>query len=59
MNEIFIRDYNNNFYGLGLFYPGDGIAMGAISLSLTSPVELLITDPKGRRLGKDPINNVK
>jgi hypothetical protein len=59
MNEIFIRDYNNNFYGLGLFYPGGGTAMGAISLSLASPAEILISDSLGRKLGKDPINNVE
>ncbi|MCG2690174.1 C39 family peptidase, partial [Candidatus Parcubacteria bacterium] len=54
-----IRDYNNNFYGLRLYYPGDGIAMKAISLSLASPAEILITDPLGRKLGKDPISDAE
>ncbi len=55
----YIRDYNNNFDGLRLFYPSDGIAVSTISLILASPAELLIIDPWGRRLGRDPMNEIE
>ena len=48
-----IRDYNNNFYGLRIYKKGDGITQSAITFALGSPAELLLTDPQGRKLGKD------
>jgi len=54
-----IRDYDNNFDGLRLFYPSDGTPVAAISLSLASPAEFLITDPQGRKLGKDSITGIE
>ena len=54
-----IRNYNNKFYGLRLFYPGDGIAMSALSVTLASPAEILVTDFLGRKLGKDPILGIE
>jgi parallel beta-helix repeat protein len=56
----YVYNYNNSFYGLRLFSPAFALkGVDSISLNLASPAELLITDPKGRRLGKDPINNVE
>ena len=54
-----IRGYENGFDGLRLFYPGNGIADSAISLNLASPAEFLVTDPIGRRFGKDPVTNAE
>ena len=48
-----IYAYNNNFRGLRFFVPGDGKPVSSISLALGSPAEFLITDPSGKRLGKD------
>jgi hypothetical protein len=56
----YVYNYNNSFYGLRLFSPAFALkGVDSISINLASPAELLITDPKGRRLGKDPINNVE
>ena len=54
-----VRGYDNGFDGLRLFYPGNGIADSAISLNLASPAEFLVTDPIGRRFGKDPSTNTE
>ena len=54
-----IRGYENGFDGLRLFYPSNGLAVSAISLNLASPAEFLITDPLGRRYGKDPTTNIE
>ncbi|HAZ03916.1 MAG TPA: hypothetical protein DCY97_17355 [Marinilabiliales bacterium] len=55
----FIRDYNNQFDGLRLYTPVlTGGPIDGISFNLASPAEMLITDPSGRRLGKDPISNI-
>ncbi len=54
----YVYDYNNQFYGLRLFSPTIA-GVDSISLNLASPAELLITDPQGRKLGKDPINNIE
>lgn len=62
LNEIFasfrflnqtgsMKLYRNEEWGLR------GVA--SISLNLASPAELLVTDPQGRKLGKDPINNIE
>lgn len=48
-----IRGYENGFDGLRIYKKGDGIAQSAITIVLGSPAELLITDPLGRKLGKD------
>lgn len=55
-----IRDYNNYFNKANLFsyLTTPRPITGAIYLYLASPAELLITDPLGRKLGKDPINNI-
>lgn len=57
-NSVNIRDYNNYFDGLRL-YSAALVGIDGISFNLASPAELLITDPLGRRLGKDPIANVE
>ncbi|MFQ6083824.1 MAG: hypothetical protein ACE5WD_10760 [Candidatus Aminicenantia bacterium] len=51
------QNYYNNFYGLRLFSPTIA-GVDSISLNFASPAELLITDPLGRKLGKDPISNI-
>ncbi|MDO8603932.1 MAG: YncE family protein [bacterium] len=53
----FIKNYNNNFDGLRLYSPVL-TAMKGMSFSLGSPAELLIIDPLGRRLGKDPTTGI-
>lgn len=54
-----IRDYNNYFDGLRLYIPTlAGGPIDGISLNLASPAELLVTDPQGRKLGKDPITGI-
>jgi len=53
----YVQNYNNYFYGLRLFSPTIA-GVDSISLHLASPAELLVTDPQGRKLGKDPINNI-
>lgn len=56
----YIQNYNNNFYGLRLFSPALALrGVDSISLNLASPAELLVIDPQGRKLGKDPINNIE
>ncbi|MFH1162234.1 MAG: PxKF domain-containing protein [Candidatus Jorgensenbacteria bacterium] len=52
-----IRDYNNQFEGVRLYSHFSGPVDG-ISLNLASPAELLVIDPQGRRLGRDPISNI-
>ncbi len=49
-----IYAYSNNFRGLRFFLPGYGRPVSSISLALESPAEFLITDPTGKKLGKDP-----
>ena len=55
----FVYNYNNNFQGLRLFSTLITPRKGLISMYLASPAEMLFTDPIGRRLGKDPTNNVE
>jgi len=54
------RNYSNNFLSMRLLTPviGQNIVPDAIYVSLASPAEFLITDPNGRRLGKDPVTGV-
>ncbi len=54
-----VYGYSNNFNGLRMFLPGDGMPVASISLALGSPAEFLITDPSGKRLGKDPLTGVE
>lgn len=54
-----IKDYNNHFYGMRVFRESNRKAVASLSIYVGSPVELLITDPLGRKLGKDPINNIE
>ena len=55
-----IRDYDNYFDKANIFnyleIPKP--ITGSIYFYLASPAELLIIDPLGRKLGKDPINNI-
>mgnify|MGYP001562903960 CR=1 FL=1 len=53
-----IRGYENGFDGLRIYKKGDGVAQSAITIALGSPAELFITDPLGRKLGKNK-NNVE
>jgi parallel beta-helix repeat protein len=54
----FAQNYHNSFSGLRLFSPEIVIREGFFSIHLCSPAELLVTDPQGRRLGKDPVNDI-
>jgi len=54
----YAQDYNNSFQGLRLFGPLTTLP-DSISVSLASPAELIITDPEGKKLGKNPITNTK
>lgn len=56
----FTRNYNNGFSSLRLFSPviGQNIVPDGIYISIASPAELLITDPQGRRLGRDPLTGI-
>ncbi|MBU4224036.1 C39 family peptidase, partial [Patescibacteria group bacterium] len=53
-----IRGYENGFDGLRIYKKGNGIAQSAMTIVLGSPAELLITDPLGRKLGKD-VNGIE
>ena len=58
--DSYVQNYNNYFYGLRLFHPTLALrGVDSISLNLASPAELLVTDPQGRKLGKDPINDIE
>jgi len=48
--------YNNDYSGLRL-YSGTSADLRTLRVSAHSPVELLITDPIGRKSGFDPITN--
>ncbi|MEK7657812.1 MAG: NosD domain-containing protein [Patescibacteria group bacterium] len=57
--NVEIQGYGNVFANARLF---DYLAApkkitGSITLMLGSPAELLVTDPQGKKLGKDPITN--
>lgn len=54
----YIYDYDNHFVSLRLF-SSVAILPDSISAHLASPGELLFTDSQGRKLGKDPINNIE
>jgi hypothetical protein len=53
--------YDNRYYGLRMFTGPEFVwtdRMSGLTISLHSPAELLLTDPQGRRTGRDPIRNV-
>ncbi len=52
-NPQFEKNYDNYFDGLRLFSLAPG-GIESIYLTLASPAEFLVTDPQGRKLGKDP-----
>lgn len=55
-----VQGYGNYFSKVNLFSylePPKKIT-ASMYLYLASPGELLVTDPQGRKLGKDPINNI-
>src|SRR5258706_1508079 len=51
-----LLDYNNSYYAIVL-YSGTPADPRTLRISAHSPVELLITDPLGRKLGFDPTTN--
>lgn len=55
-----IQDYNSYFARANLFsYLETPKKIAALmSIYLASPAELIITDPEGKRIGRDPINNI-
>lgn len=55
-----IQGYGNHFQKANLFSYSDipQQISAALYIYLASPAELLITDPLGRRLGKDPVSGV-
>ena len=55
-----VRDYDNYFDKANLFsyLETPKPITASLNLYLASPAELLITDPLGRRLGKDPITGI-
>ena len=52
---LHVRNYEGGFDGLRIYQKGGGIPRSSLSASVASPAELLLTDPLGRRVGKDPI----
>src|SRR3989344_5230027 len=53
------KDYQNTFHGVRIFDRIENVfSQEQIELTLASPAELLITDPDGKKLGKDPANNL-
>src|SRR3989344_5397481 len=54
-----VRGYNNEFDGLRVYIPWNGIAYSSMTLNLASPAEFLVTDPNGDRLGKDPVSGIE
>ncbi len=58
------RNYNNHYDGLRRFaalgsYDTRPVYYAGIDFTIASPAELLIIDSMGRKLGKDPINNIE
>lgn len=53
--DLALRNYEGGFDGLRIYKKGDGVAKSSLSVSIASPAELFLTDPLGRRTGKDPI----
>ncbi len=54
-----IRDYGSNSDGLRLYKPSNGQPAKSITFAGHSPIEILATDPLGRKLGKDPITGTE
>jgi hypothetical protein len=53
------KNYDNKIYGYRIYEPNpSGLASSAISFTLGSPAELLVTDTDGRKLGKDPLTGI-
>lgn len=58
INSTTQHAYGNSFYGVYSFGRGTlGLIPPSISYAVSSPAELLVTDPSGRRLGLDPSTN--
>lgn len=54
-NTTTTHNYGNQFESLRTFRQGTlGVIPSSISFAIASPAELLLTDPIGRRLGRDP-----
>ncbi|HTY39677.1 MAG TPA: hypothetical protein VMC43_01120, partial [Candidatus Paceibacterota bacterium] len=53
-----IQAYNNEFDKANLFsYHASPVdILGSMTVYIASPAELLITDPSGRRIGRDPVS---
>ncbi len=58
VSDQYMHNYANHFDGLRLFSPAIA-GIDGISFNLGSPAELLVTDPLGRKLGKDPVTGVE
>lgn len=57
ITDSFTRNYSNDFTSLRLFSSSaNPVASNGIYMSVASPAELLLTDPAGHRLGKDPVS---
>lgn len=54
------QDYNSYFTKANLFsyLEMPKRIAASVGIYLASPAELIVTDPKGRKLGRDPINNI-
>lgn len=61
------QNYNNHVRGYGNYFKTANIftyletpklATASMQITLSSPAELLIIDPQGRKLGRDPITNL-
>lgn len=54
-----IRGYGNYFKTANIFtyLPTPKLATASLHIALASPAELLLVDPQGRKLGKDPVTN--
>jgi hypothetical protein len=59
-NRNEVQDYDNFFDVANLFSFREipKILAGSIHIAIASPVELLITDPQGRKTGKDPVADI-
>ncbi len=54
-----VRGYNGSFDTANFFtyLEAPKLASASMRIAIASPAELLVTDPQGRRIGRDPITN--
>ncbi|MBI4119477.1 MAG: C39 family peptidase [Parcubacteria group bacterium] len=53
--DLALRNYEGGFDGLRIYKKGDGNARTSLNVVVGSPAELLLTDPLGRQIGKNPV----